>query len=66
MMYHNATLVAGSKGRRKFGTAADFGMMSGQGMVSIVAGDKVSFVLSNQDDASDITIRDFSLIVQKV
>lgn len=62
ILCNNAVFITGSKVRRKFGTAADFGSMSGQAVVAIVSGDKLSFALSNQDSAANITIRNISLM----
>ena len=59
----NATLIVGTKVRRKFGTAGDFGSMSGGGVVSVADGDKISLALSNEDSAADITIRNFTLVL---
>lgn len=60
-LYKEASAIVGTKVRRKFGTAADFGSMSGGGIVSIADGDKISLVLSNEDSASNITVRNFTL-----
>lgn len=57
-----AAAVVGSKVRRKFGTAADFGSMSGGGVVFVGDGDKISFALSNEDSAGNITIRNITMV----
>ncbi len=57
-----ASVITGTKVRRKFGTANDFGSFSGGGVVDIASGDKVSFALSNEDSAGNITIRNLTII----
>lgn len=59
----NATTVVGTKTRRKFGTATDFGSFSGLGIVSIANGDKLSFALSNEDSAANLTIRNLTIVL---
>jgi hypothetical protein len=63
---NNAALITGTKVRRKFGTAADFGSFSGGGVASVAAGDKISLALSNGDTAGNITIRNFTLILVRL
>lgn len=60
--YVNATGVTGTKVRRKFGTATDYGSMSGGGIVSVSGGDKISLVLTNNDSGADLTIRSLTMI----
>lgn len=61
-IYKDATRISGMNGRRKFGTAADFGMGSpGTTTITIADGDKVSFALSNENSAGNITIRNFTM-----
>lgn len=62
-LHKGVTTIVGSKTRRKFGTAADFGSFGGQALIDVISGDKLSFALANIDSAGNITIRDFSLIV---
>ncbi len=62
-LYKETTGIVGTKIRRKFGTAADFGSMSGGGIIDVANGDKISIVLSNEDSAGNITIRNISLIL---
>ena len=57
----NATLIIGTKSRRKFGTGGDFGTFSGGSIVEIAAGDKISFALQNNDSAGNITIRNLTM-----
>ena len=59
----NATTVVGTKTRRKFGTATDFGSFSGLGIVDITNGDKISFALSNEDSSANITIRNLTIVL---
>ena len=65
-LYREATAIVGTKVRRKFGTAADFGSMSGGGVVAITDGDKISLALSNEDTAGNVTIRNFTLILTRL
>lgn len=56
-------IVTGTKVRRKFGTAADFGSFSGGGVVSVADLEQISFALSNEDTAGDLTIRNFTVVL---
>ncbi len=47
--------------RDKFGTANDFDASSGTGLVDIESGDKISFIVENQDTAGNITIRNIGI-----
>jgi len=58
--------IVGSKGRNKFGTGGDFSFLGGQAIVAVAAGERLLFALANQDSASNITIRDFSLIATRI
>lgn len=62
-LYKDATPIEGSKVRRKFGTAGDFGSMSGGGIVTVVNGDKISFALSNEDSAGNVTLRNLTIVL---
>lgn len=65
-LYKGGSLISGTKARRKFGTAADFGSFSGIGIVHLDSSDKISFALSNEDSAGNVTIRNFNLILIRV
>ncbi len=65
-LYKNDSVISGTKARRKFGTAADFGSFSGIGIVHLMDDDKISFALSNEDSAGNVTIRNFNLILIRV
>jgi len=58
-----ATVITGSKVRRKFGTAADFGSFSGGAIVDVSDSDLISLALSNEDTAGNITIRNLTIIL---
>lgn len=62
-LYKEATAVTGSKVRRKFGAANDFGSMSGGGVVSVANGDKISLALSNEDSAANIILRNLTIVL---
>lgn len=61
-----ASIVTGSKVRRKFGTATDFGSFSGGAIIDVADGDQISLALSNEDSAGDVTLRNFTLIVVRL
>lgn len=65
-LFKNASQITSSLSRRKFGTAGDFGDFGAQCLISLAAGDKISFALINNDSAGDITIRNFNLIATKL
>jgi len=58
-----ATCISGSKVRRKFGTATDFGSFSGGAITEVTDSEQISLALSNEDTAGNITLRNFTLIV---
>jgi len=64
-VYVNTT-ATGPPTRRKFGTNGDFGAIPGNGVATITAGDKVSFGITNDDTAADITIRNLSLVLVRL
>jgi len=61
-----AANIVGTKVRRKFGTAADFGSFSGGGVVVIADNDKISLALSNEDSGGDLTIRNLNVILSRL
>ena len=65
-LYNEATAVIGSKVRRKFGAANDFGSMSGGGVVAVGNGEKISFALSNEDSAANIIIRNLTIVLVRL
>lgn len=66
-LYKNATAIPGSAVRRKFGTGGDFGSMSGVvPPFAVIAGDKISFIIMNDDSAGNITVRNFTLLMSKI
>ncbi len=67
VIYKNATAIPGTSVRRKFGTATDFGSFSGLAPpFTVVAGDKISFVIMNTDSAGNITIRNLTILTSRV
>ncbi len=62
-LYKNVTAIVGSKIRRKFGAANDFGSMSGGGVVAVANGDKLSFALSNEDSAANLIVRNLTIVL---
>lgn len=62
-LYKEATAITGSKIRRKFGAANDFGSMSGCGVVAVNSGDKLSLALSNEDSAANLIIRNLTIVL---
>ena len=63
-LYKNAIAVPGSGMRRKFGTGGDYGAWAkNMPHVAIVAGDKISLALANQDTVGNITMRDLTVKV---
>jgi hypothetical protein len=65
-LYKEATVVTGSKIRRKFGAGGDFGSMAGGGVAAVANGDKISFALSNEDSSANITIRNLTLVLVRL
>jgi len=63
LLNKQAATITGTKVRRKFGTAADFGSFSGGGVVSVANNDKISLALSNEDSAGDLTIRNLNIVI---
>ena len=61
-----ATPAAGTQVRRKFGTAADYGSMSGTAILTIADGDPVSFILHNDDSSGNTTIRNLTLVLDRL
>ena len=59
----NAAHIGSTNTRRKFGTAADVGSFAGVSIIAIADGDKVSWMVDNQDTAGDITIRDLTVVL---
>ncbi len=61
-----ASSIRGTKRRRKFGTAADFGGFQGGAIADVDGGDKISLALSNQNSAGNITVRNLVIIVTRL
>lgn len=65
--YQNATAIPFSSGRRKYGTGGDFGIVSYPvPPFHVEDDDKISFVITNNDSASNTTIRNFTEIMEKL
>ena len=65
-IHQNELAHFGTRIRRKFGTAGDFGAMSGQSIVTVTDGDRLTFAFQNITNATDITIRDFNFVVVRI
>lgn len=64
--YQNAVAIPGSSVRRKFGTAADFGAIAGVvPPFHVDGGDKISLVLTNNDTAGNLTIRNLTVVIDR-
>ena len=61
-----ATHINSTNIRRKFGGAGDVGAMSGVSIITITAGDKVSFMITNTSGSGNITMRDFTLVLVRL
>ncbi len=57
------TPVVGSKVRRKFSVANDYGSMAGGGVVAVGSGEKLSFALSNEDSTANIILRNLTIVL---
>lgn len=62
----DAAIVVGTKVRRKFGTANDFGSFSGGGIVDISGGGKISMAISNEDSAGNIILRNLTIVLLRL
>ena len=65
-LHNGVNEVIGSRGRNKFGTGGDFSFLTGQGLAEIGSGDKILLAFANQDDATNFTMRDLSIIVTRL
>ena len=65
-LYNEATAVIGSKVRRKYGAANDFGSASGGGVVAVANGDKISLAISNEDSAANIILRNVTIVLVRL
>jgi hypothetical protein len=65
-LYKNAAVITGSKIRNKFGNSSDFDSVSGNSIVTITTGDKISFFVSNLDGSGNVTIRDINVSLIKI
>ncbi len=52
--------------RRKFGGGGDVGVMAGVSIITIDDGDKVSFMIINTSSAANITLSDFTLVLERL
>ena len=62
----DSALINGTKTRRKFGTAADYGSFGGVGILHLDGGEKISMAVSNEDSAGNVTIRNLTVAIIKV
>lgn len=65
-LHDGVATITGSKGRHKIANASAFKMIGGQAVRNVVSGDRIFLALSNTTNATNLTIRDFSLIVVKL
>jgi len=65
-LHDGVSVITGSKGRHKMANAAAFKMIGGQAVRNVVSGDRIFLALSNITNATNLTIRDFSLIAVKL
>ena len=63
---NNAVSVVGSKLRIEFGTGAKFSAFGMPSVLTVADGDKISFALSNEDTAGNITIRDITFTLVRL
>jgi len=64
--FKGAAHISGSESRRKFGIASDFGDFGRASLVSIVAGDKISFGMENTTGTGNFTMRYFTMTISSV
>ena len=65
-LYNNATVIAGTKSRRKFSTATDYGSFGGVGIEYLESGDTISLALTNLDSANNVTIRNLTIVMHRI
>jgi len=65
-LHDGVNSIHGSKARHRIANASSFKMISGQALRNVINGDRIFFVLSNITDATNILIRNFSLITVKL
>ena len=65
-IFKGAIGITGTKVRRKFGTAADFGSLSGGGIVVVADGDRISLALTNNDSAGNTTFRNLTFRLERL
>ena len=63
---NGTTVVVGSKSRIEFGTGAKFSSFGKPSIFAVADGDKISFALSNEDSAGNITIRDITITLVRL
>lgn len=65
-LHDGMSIITGSKGRHKIANAASFKMIGGQAVRKVISADRIFFALSNITNTTNLTIRDFSVIVTKL
>ena len=65
IVYIDDTVQSKTEQRRKVGAGADFGGVPGGGYVMVQDGQKIVFVVSNNDSGADVTIRNFNLRLEQ-
>jgi len=66
VVYVEATAQSKIETRRKFGTATDFGSLSGGGYVAVSDGDKIVFTIANNDSAGNLTFRNLNIRLERL
>ena len=64
-LLNRATDITGTKARDKFGTAGDYDSSTVTKIITVAAGDLISWALLNQDTAGDFTARHLTLTLSR-
>lgn len=62
----NSTLIEVLESRRFFATSSDYGSFSAQGMVTVTAGDIISFIIIGITDTTDFTITHLNVSLHSI
>lgn len=65
-LHDGISTIVGSKGRHRIASSSAFKSVGGQAIRKVVSGDRIFFALSNTTNASNVIIRNFSLIAIKL
>lgn len=64
--FRNGSEISGTKITRKFGTAGDVGSVAGEAIINLNPDDFMWFAIKNTTNATNITISDGALVLNKV